>query len=101
MGYYTRYSLEIMPEPSNELLEEQVYGISIMDLMYDDSNSMKWYSHEKDMTELSTAYPGYTFILDGDGEDAGDVWRSFYKNGKHYDWKLKFERPDFDELKLR
>ena len=38
------------------------------------------------MLKLSLEFPEYVFILDGEGEESGDIWRSFYKNGKMYTW---------------
>lgn len=65
-----------------------------------------WYDHDKDMRAYSRAHPGVVFVLDGDGEEVGDVWRKWYRGGQVREWKLpKLERPmsplqPFDEEAL-
>ena len=53
------------------------------------------------MLEYSANHPEYLFILDGEGEESGDIWRKFYKDGKSYEWKLEYALPDFDPKKLK
>ena len=100
MGYYTQYNLHINPSPSQELLDFEVYETRIEELL-DEGFNDKWYDHDEDMLNLSLSFPEYVFILDGEGEESGDVWRSFYKNGKDYTWRLDYELPDFEEEKLQ
>ena len=45
--------------------------------------SIKWYSHDNDMLELSIRYLNYYFALYGEGEDRGDDWIAYYHNGKY------------------
>jgi hypothetical protein len=109
MGYYTRFSLavydknqevddSIFPEFNNKNLYDN--DLSIQNLIDDVADSMKWYDHEDDMLEISKLYPDLVFVLDGDGEEAGDVWREFYQDGKTYRWELEAKRPSFDKKKL-
>ena len=42
-------------------------------LSYD---SWKWYDHDEDMVKLSLRFPNYAFILEGAGEENGDLWRT-------------------------
>jgi hypothetical protein len=110
MGYYTRHSLKVIDKSGYEIdsalvpefdLENLDGNYSVQDLISGNADSSKWYSHNKEMVELSKSFPEYLFILDGDGEEVGDVWREFYRNGKTYRWELpKIVRPDFDEKKL-
>jgi len=60
----------------------------------------KWYNHEKDMREMSLSFPNVLFILSGEGEESGDVWRKYFLNGKMQLTKIKMEFESFDESKL-
>lgn len=54
-----------------------------------------WYEHAREMIAYSRKHPTVTFVLDGDGEEVGDVWRQWFKNGKAQQWRLpKIARPD-------
>lgn len=80
MGYYTRYSLTYEPETlavSIESAQEKLYdGYSPFD---DECN---WYEHEEDMKNLSQQFPDVLFTLHGEGEEAGDLWNKYFRNGK-------------------
>ena len=100
MANQTEYKLTILPalnESSNEsLLSEELYNSSIRAWLYWDINKwLVWTSHQQDMIALSKKYPDYLFILDGEGDAKFDIWRSFYKSGKSYTWKLEYNPPEF------
>jgi hypothetical protein len=63
-------------------------------------DSLKWYEYEEDMRAISKAYPEYIFELAGSGEETGDIWRDYYKNGKRNRYylpkKLELEKEEFD-----
>ena len=42
----------------------------------------KWYEHETDMKALSLRFPEVLFTLHGEGEESGDVWNKYFRNGK-------------------
>jgi hypothetical protein len=48
----------------------------------DDGERIKWYEHEDDMKKLSGEMRGVLFILNGVGEEHGDEWVKYFKNGK-------------------
>ena len=89
MGYYTQYALTVDSEDrehhESRILEESGYS-SLED-------GIKWYSHDEQLKAYSKANPGITFTLDGDGEEIGDVWRKWYRNGEVQEWRLVVERP--------
>lgn len=98
MGYYTRYEL-VQPDMSDELED----AIHYRDLEYAliDENEAKWYDHESDMRELSRRFPNTLFELHGEGEDSGDIWVKYFKNGKMQSCEARIEFDPYDESKLR
>jgi hypothetical protein len=64
------------------------------------SDDCKWYDHDKDMREISKKYPETIFILEGEGEESGDIWKKYYLNGKCQVAKAEVIIPEFDETKL-
>lgn len=65
---------------------------------FDDTT--KWYSHEDDMRAISKEYPGVVFILSGEGEESGDIWRKYFCEGKMQTAPAKVTFEDFDPEKL-
>ena len=104
MGYYTRHKLTVLEgdkELISELLEsceEASYGLQPNG---DSEESTKWYEHNKDMVNFSRNYPGNLFKLEGEGEEAGDIWIEYYKSGKCQECKAKITFDEFDEDKLK
>lgn len=105
MGYYTKYSLEIIPNDYDANLElllesESFCEYSPLISFMCGSRESKWYEHDDDMKKLSSKFPDKLFILSGHGEEDGDIWRKYYKNGKvqRVDAEIVFE--EFDEDKL-
>lgn len=98
MGYYTTYNLEIMPwsdeiiEDFRKTSEDAKYGL---DESGDSNDGIKWYEHDNDMTKLSKKYPNHIFKLEGDGEENGDQWKKYYKNGECQvcNAKITFDDP--------
>lgn len=105
MGYYTRYTLDISLGNSNVTQEEIEEEMKAMDLAVDSiktqSDDMKWYDHEEDMRNFSKKFPDVLFILDGTGEESGDIWKKYFKNGlmQHVIPKLKF--PPYNPVRLK
>jgi hypothetical protein len=60
----------------------------------------KWYDHHKEMVNVSETYPNVLFILNGEGEERGDLWTKYYKNGKCQECRAKITYDEFDESKL-
>jgi hypothetical protein len=52
------------------------------------------------MLKISKNFPEYLFTLDGEGEESGDIWRSFYKNNSMYTWSIDVKPPEFEESRL-
>jgi len=102
MGYYTHHSIEIERLTNIDLTSEehivQIEKRSGYDYLFDEQ--VKWYDHKEEMKEYSSKYPKVLFILSGEGEEAGDLWREYYLNGKVQACEAKITYPAFDESKL-
>lgn len=111
MGYNTQFKLKV--EPLEELTEvEQLrlelgmkekdsncYGIPLEDL--NEADRMKWYEYDKEMRAFSAKHPKVLFTLSGEGEEAGDLWVSYYVAGKCQRCEAQIIYDDFDPEKLR
>jgi hypothetical protein len=107
MGYITNFTLTVTPDPSEELNDELTgdknsgsyigYFDQYMNGYY---LSGKWYDHTEDMIALSLRYPEYVFQLEGDGEETGDHWVMYFRNGQYYTVQLSVQIPLFDPSKL-
>ena len=114
MGYYTKYELDIDGEVENwvtgRTLDGQLVtvntGVSIDTVKreivalcgtYPFYDACKWYNHSEHMIQVSKKYPDAVFILSGEGEESGDLWKKYYKNGREQLAKAKIT---YDECKL-
>lgn len=113
MGYYTDYKLNVLQKHPNghdwataTLLSHSKYNelgnafakITGEDekwfwrLINGDADDCKWYEHDEHMAALSQEFPDFLFLLEGRGEEQGDVWKTYYRNRKiaHYKAELVF-----------
>lgn len=110
MGYYTKYNLSITKggdeekKVATDLSKVMGYGPSsdpcefFEDLL---EEPMKWYEHEKDMKAISLKYLYLTFLLEGEGEESGDMWRKYFRNGMSHTITAKIVFEKFDESIFR
>jgi hypothetical protein len=109
MGYFTNFNLKIhegerrIQEILTELSEEGEFDYLEYAFDYDgDTNDRcKWYEHEADMREISKRYPDVTFVLSGEGEETGDLWKKYFRDGKMHACAVFITYEAFDESKLR
>jgi hypothetical protein len=101
--YYTSHDLTVI-EGANSLIaeliaenEEAAYAI---DSNGDAEESCKWYSHQEDLRAFSKKHPKALFELKGEGEESGDIWAEYYRNGKLQVCKAIIAYPKFDESLL-
>lgn len=73
----------------------------LIDFVNGNADCCKWYEHDEDMVKLSKMFPGVLFTLRGEGEESGDLWVSYYLNGKHQLCKAEAVYPEFDESKFQ
>jgi len=112
MGYYTKYNIDkIQPKLTKEehlkiadficrklFGESAKIGDDIRDYL---DERMQWYDFEDDITELSLKYPDKLFLFSGEGEEANDVWKKYFKNGKSFSPTKTIIWEEFDETKLK
>lgn len=87
MSYYTKFDFRRAYGPKGEYTEalKEIDGclggddISSVEAVY-----AKWPDYESDMEHVSKNYPGVVIQIDGTGEDSGDVWRDFWRNGERH-----------------
>ena len=109
MGYYTRY--ELVPLDSvldvKDIIEKirEVRGADdevaeTLEYVLNEG-STKWYEHDEDMKAVSLLFPGVLFELSGEGEESGDLWRTYYKDGKMQHSPANTSYPPYNEALLR
>lgn len=102
MGYYTRYELNFDNGGDYDLGEAVVARIQeISGYTYLFNQEVKWYEHEADMKQLSKEYPDIAFTLDGEGEESGDVWRAYFKDGKMALHRAIIKFPEYNPDNLK
>ena len=102
MGYYTSHTLEVIGGDDlngyweNKISDTTDYaGMNVFE-----GEPIKWYSCDDDMKSFSANYPDVLFIVYGEGEDSGDLWKAYYKNGKQQREQAVVTYGAFDESKL-
>lgn len=87
MSYYTDYTINIdatldAEKFTSHVRERANYYFDIdVNCNQLTLSGIKWYKWKEDMEHLSSLYPDKTFTVYGEGEEAGDIWRAFVKNG--------------------
>lgn len=111
MGYYTSYKVRIvsgqLPEYEQQIIAD---GFTTFEKLivtkacgnYGDpfQEANKWYDHDTDMIRFSKMYPDILIELSGEGEENGDQWKSYYKNGKMKLIRPEIVWPEFKESML-
>lgn len=104
MGYFTYFDVkasEKQREIFEQLIEENVRDFGDMfDYDGDSYDCYKWYDHEADMKEISLMFPDVLFTVKGGGEEAGDLWKKHFKNGKMQRCPAVITFEAYDEAKL-
>lgn len=101
MGYYTDFKLTV-PEGDLDSIAQDLSEISTYEWDADlELYEAKWYDHHKDMIALSKKHPNTLFCLEGDGEENGDLWKAYYKDGKSQRCSVIIMYESFDESKMK
>lgn len=98
MGYYTDYNLsfDTSIDERQEVFDyiDETFGEYIDEDGYTNS---KWYHHVDNMRNVSIKFPDVLFTLSGEGEDNGDLWKKYFKNGKVQACYAEIVYPEFNE----
>ena len=114
MGYYTRYGLEVhgcsvagYPAPVGAIDKSSDEYQMIVDAISVESgyshpfeSEIKWYDWDKDMARVSKRFPDLIFELSGEGEEAGDLWKSYFYKGKQQMARAEVTFAPFDHKAL-
>lgn len=116
MGYRTDYKLKVDNTLGIPLVTQKEYILEqlaqldeywdfdnydpITDCLEFSLNETSWYDHEEDMKVLSKNVPDVLFELYGEGQESGDLWYKYFKNGKMQYCPGKVVFDDYDESKL-
>jgi len=103
MGYITRYELSVKngnTDLISKFVTENDNASYALDENGDSNESCKWYDHEKELKAFSLKHPDALFELKGEGEESGDIWIKYIRNGKCQTCKAKLLFEDYDESKL-
>jgi len=103
MGYATQYRFSVI-EGDDNLVNEFRKENDNAEYAFDEDGSFncecKWYDHEKDLKNFSLKHPDALFLLEGVGEDSGDEWRLYVKEGQSQVCRGEMVFPAFDRGKL-
>lgn len=103
MGYYTSHELKVLSGNSDlitQFREENDSAKYALDSQGGTSESCKWYDSDTDLMEFSKKHPAELFELSGEGEESGDLWKLYVKNGKSKKVKAVITYPEFNESDL-
>lgn len=92
MGYSTDYDIT---ENSQEV-QEEIENVS----EYGSFQDVTWYNWKEDVTVVSLKFPDQVIKISGVGEEVGDVWKAYVKNGKWFVTTAQLVFEEFDESKL-
>lgn len=105
MGYYTSYNLETDSKENLNIIREfrDLYDNAkyALNESGEEQEWTKWYDHEEELKSFSKNYPDVIFTLKGEGEQPGDIWKKYFKNGKVQIANAQIIFKDFDESKLK
>lgn len=98
----------VSPNPGDDAAAFHISGNDYMEIplawLYDfwikETDTCKWYRHEEDMKALSRHFPTLVFMLEGEGEEAKDLWIKYFKNGKMQACPAKITYDEYNPSKL-
>ena len=114
MGYYTTFELRVQNKEQDTPENVQAIQDAIIEQESDNRHvfdndgqsvwsdgGIKWYEYTEHLIEISKKLPNLVIQVDGEGEEVGDIWRAFWKDGLVQEVKRTVIVEDFDEKKLK
>jgi len=109
MGYRTYFTLQVN---GKEGTQEEQEIISLLrsenedaEYAFDDDGipqmDASWHNYEDDMRQFSKRFPNELFVLSGEGDEQGDLWNSYFKNGKHQHCPAVITYEEYNEQLLK
>ncbi len=104
MGYYTYFKLTVTGETDIDVIgkfrDENRGAYYALGQSGNNERKWMWATHKEDVLEFSRKHPDILFLLEGEGEESGDVWKFYARNGRSYYQKAKIIFDEFDESML-
>ena len=102
MSYRTRYKLECSSKREGRsyagLLRDEYEAANLAIGESGKTNERcAWHTHEEDMRDFSSKYPGVLFTLSGSGDGPRDLWKKYFRGGKMQAARAKIT---FDECAI-
>lgn len=99
MGYNTTYYITVEQDPqdhADQYLEklQEISGNPIIQL--ESGFNDIWQSYKEDLLEASKAYPEILVCVEGQGDDATDIWKLYVRNGEYKELRGVVVFPEFD-----
>ena len=101
MGYETKYKLECKQDLIILLRAKFPSAEYALTPSGETNEPSKWYEYEKDLKAFSKEHPKEIFKLSGYGEEAEDIWRQYFRNGKTFRTKANITFEPFDIKRLK
>lgn len=80
-----------------EIASSGKHGIICME----SDEECKWYVYRQEMKSISEMFPDIVFVLSGEGEESGDIWKEYFKNGKSQYAPVQMVFSEYDENLLK
>lgn len=95
MGYNTHYDLDSTPWTPDVRAAVDADEEYIREASENECHA-KWYDHEEEMRAFSKRFPGVLFTLCGEGEEGGDLWRKYFRDGLMMEARAVITYPEFN-----
>lgn len=100
MGYNTKFFLDVQPPAARVAVRAAALDcqFELLDLAKHGECEGKWYEWEDELKAFSKSVPGATLVVTGWGEERGDIWRAFVKDGQLVKQKAEITFPEEPKL---
>jgi len=107
LSYQTTYTLEYSNRGNTEfntyleiLDTPEAVVEKVLKKEYIFNGEGSWRGFDSDMMQVSAKFPNVLFTLTGAGEEADDLWRAYFLDGKMQYVNAEIYYPPFDAEKL-